>query len=476
MSIPSWLMSIPKEKPQIDYDKITFDGKPDFWNALSKFEYFNQEKHHDTDWNTNDILFIQWIIQMFPGKRIDEISDVRARIGLISCNHGHLIGGENFITLEEKEIILKKEFDIKLRRGDYNTPMKNPVIPEENEFMGDAIIRSWRLDKIKIAEEQHKLLVKEHERDLLTRLRNKSFIIDFTLENLMWQVSSMISNYWLNYNENDNIINCIPSQYLLNDINYLGNKSLGIQQGSYLSFSLNNWLPFVTHSITHLYLEYCLLEKWPIYDINININSINKFNIWVKERFSRDIPHEICKQVREEVCSIHMPAGARTYCRRILNRTSITEDVICQQTIGTNATAEILACIDDELKIKQISYEPTHLLYDSIASCAVAWHCQELIGNDMINHGLDYDTEVILSNSDLIDCYKTLFKETIYGKKRCPLICNIKGWKVHYDNKWYNTKTYTNSWILWLKLVLDNHEGKTTHNCDISEWQLILDL
>lgn len=456
-----WFDRIPDEDPVIDFDNLLKPGRPDFWGVIEHFKRFNTQ--HIDVWNTNDLLFMDWMVKMFPHQvGIQCPGDVRAKIGILACRHAKLVGGDIFITLEEKEEELKKITAEKFRKGKYETPSRNAFEPIDNETMTAAIVRAWQNQAEEEDREMARQMHKLYEDEFNSRLRGKHSILNFTLDQVMWEMTQVIRDLWIPYNNEPYLF--LPSQDNLDEINHLGNKSLGFQQGAFLTMTMDNWLPVATHIITHLYLEYSLLKAWPIIEETlVTEGEIKVFNDWVADRFSRDIPQVIFNEMREHVCAMFMPAGARSYCRRFQMRANIPEDVICQITLGTNPTAEILSAIEDEIKIQAIANDPSHDLFDAIACCALAWATQE-------NKRIEFDTDILLCNSDLIDCYKTLLMTELFEQTRRPLICNIDGWKVQHDGKWYKTDTFARSWILWLKLIRIHHNSRTSYGYNILYW------
>lgn len=457
MPVPDWLKSIKRAKPEIDFDAISYTGQPDFIRALNRFIEFNTQGRSPL--NTNDILFIEWILRMFPENTECSIADVRANVGIMACNHSRLISGENYITFEEREEALRKEFNEKMRKGEYNTPVRYLVVPDSKESMADAVMRTWRQEKSDMLKNKHEILAAEHALELARRPRGTNIVSELTLETLMAQVATVVREHWMTYSTGENFP-LTPSHELMKDIDYLGNQAQGAQQGEFLSYQPVPWLSMLTHTITHLYLEHWLLGRWPSMDSALFDES--KFQRWVSYCYSRDVPQAVCKQIREDVCNFITPAGAKTFCTRFLNRSIVPPDAIVQHCIGTNAVAEILASVDDEIKIKQIADNPKHHLYDVICMSAVAWHSQQM-------DGFEFDIEVMMTNSDLIQCHSNLLMTEVYGKPRRPLIIYMNGWKVHHAETWFNTESFTQSWLLWLNIMTTRHNSTTAHDCDISE-------
>jgi len=467
MSIPDWLASIPKKSKPIDYSNLSFVGPSNHREAFKEFRIRN--KQGTTVWNDNDIKFMEWIQRMFPKDLDCPIPDVRARTGIYACRHGSLIDGTEFLSLDEREQKLALEFHEKKKSGDFHTPMKNIIIPEDGGSIRNAIIAACQQTKEEFLNQRLKEIDLEHEAALKQRVTGKHFILDYDLRTLMNQVATCVRKFWMNYDPDVDIIPTEPSETLLKQINFLNNNSVDLHQGEFISTKANNWLPFLTYSISHLYLEHELLNKWPIQDVKHNDTEIECFHRWVKYIFSRDIPKEIFKQVREDLCAFYLPAGGKLYSQRYLKRSNIAEETLCQYTIGSNPTAELLSFIDDDIKLKDIANNINHPLYDIIACTAVSWYTQEM-------NNIDFDVDIMFSNYELLECYENLESQSVFGRMRGPLIVHMSGWKVQHNGRWYKTDTFCNSWLQWLKITYLYHKGKTTHDIDVSDWKSILSI
>lgn len=488
-----------------------------FDTFIRDFAAFNEDKGSEI-WNLNDLRFMAWCMLWYategrrswrraerwkPAQLIQALVDARLRLAVAACRHEGAVTGEPFVSLEERQEEARRVAAEQVKAMDMTSQdiamsgRSYLDVPDEDPV--DQILVDWRKQSEKARRDMSRRVYTEYDQSEELRIKKlKSRVARTTsdLKALIDELSMLVVIVWRTQDsvsrcsqalkpdeDSGQTLSVLPDETLQRLRDHLSNQAEGSHHGWLFAQTVESyvkdWIPLAAHVVAHLRIESVYLDKFSHRTVRVSSgewrepsacifeSDLDRFQEWLIDRYSREVPNSIMQDIRNNICDFYVPAGGKTFARRRTGRPIVPADVVLQLLIGSNATTEIFASVDDEIKLREVAKDRQHPMYDLTAMTAVMWACEE----DM--DGFSFFQDAVLPNSDLVDCSANLDKQTVFGRPRGPLICWIGDrWRVQHQQYWYSTEqsSFVACWIWWLTLLYRDHGGQTASEYNAHQW------
>jgi len=477
----SWVAECGRSKPSVDFGRIerVLESAQQglvaagFWRVEGDPERDEEDWYAgflalntDADglgWNVNDLRFGAWAAQRHARRRVQpgfavgppeseawgdpaRRAELWRRFCSATCTHARWISGRHYVTLGER-------LDEARRRR--VKPRMEMTLAEELEDPSDRLIREAleeRLERERAAAREHQELEVARWQTLRDRCCSRegpTRVLD--------DVASLVAHHWLTAESDAAPATPVETPELHN----------GDCDGWWFTGSPLSEFQVLAHGCASLRLEERFLAR-PARACPARPETEARLAALVAERTRTQIANETLQEVSRLLCDLSLPAGAKTYVRRRTRRSMVPTDVMLQLCVGTNATLEILAALDNEVRVREVALDPRHPLFEVVALAVI-----ETIVLEDDERAMFYQ-EVVLLPSDLLDQRAALWSTESMCRERAPLMLRAQDqWHVdHRGERWTRPGlSFLGAFACWLELMREHHDELTPGDYSTRAWR-----